>query len=184
MRSDGRKTLSAPGHRRFRCIPGIMNRAEREPFLRIEVVIQPDQIFPPVRGLSNRARVNRTRATAKIRLWNHLHQKLRVLINRRQRIIWIRISSVRIERAIASIRRVAHIVEVTLPVRHRRNEAVEILRNVFPAPVLKPEEKCMVLPHRTAHAKSEIVLLVAGLGSTRHVEIVVRVEGFVAGKLP
>ena len=42
----------------------------------------------------------------------------------------------------------------------------------------------MVLPDRTADAVAEVVLLVAGFWRPGNIEVVVRVERFVAGKLP
>ena len=81
VRADGRKAFASPGYSGFGRIPGIVNRAEREPRLGIEVVIDADQIFAPVGGLSDGRGINRIRAGAKVRRRNHVHQDLGVGVN-------------------------------------------------------------------------------------------------------
>src|SRR5262249_55440176 len=92
------------------------------------------------------------------------------------------VSCIGIDGAIAA--GIADIGEISVAVVDRRYEVVKVLGNVFAAPILEPEEEGVILPDWASHAIAEVMLLVSGFGSAGDIEVVVRVEGFVARELP
>src|SRR5262249_33675835 len=153
-----------PSHAGFGGVPGVVDGAEGEAMFRIEVVIQADQVFAPMRRLSDGSGEDRVRARTKIRLWNHRQQGLHVGIVRienplRKQVqiwsvgsaidhhtsIWVSGDKRAVRNGVAELRSgrerdIANISEVAQAIGIRRNEVIEVLRNLLSAPVLQPEE--------------------------------------------
>src|ERR1700732_5058106 len=133
-------------------------------------------------GLSDGSSEDRIRSGTYVRRGNHVQQDQCVGIDGRELVIWKWVPGIWIDGAIGS--RIADVVEISVAIGDGRHKVVEVLRNVLTPPVLQPEDERVVLPDRPANTVAEVVLLVAGFRSTRNIEVVMRVERFIAGEFP
>src|ERR1035438_2828226 len=84
-------------------------------------------------------------------------------------------------RTVGRIRNVADVVEIPLAVCHRWRGSMKSLRYILFTPLLRPEEKRMVLPDRTAQVVPKVVLLVRRR-RWKLIKIIARVEHVIAQK--
>ena len=157
VRSNRGKALAAPGDGGIRRVPGIVNISKRRPQFRIDVVVDAHQFFPPTRGLANCCGEDGIRPRSGCRFGNHGQQSLSVGVDERHLIIRKRVSGVRVERTVCGLRNIAHVIEISLTVLQRRNKIEEILRNVLPAPILRPEKEGVILPNWPAQRITEVI---------------------------
>ena len=119
-------------------VPGIVDQAERGAQSGIEIVIDPNQVFEPLRGLPYGFGERGLPAVDGVRCGNHGKENLRVRIDKWNLIIRKRISCIWIDGAVGGIGVYwcTLIAEISLPVRHRWNVVEEVERNDLAAPVL------------------------------------------------
>src|SRR6266849_4035300 len=153
-----------------------MNKAERGPNLRRNVVVDLDQLFPPSSGRSDRGLIGRVTAIGGIRVRNHRQQGGCDRIDRHVR----RISDIgTVVRAIGWIVNIrAEVRKISRALRVRGDIGrTEVIGSPLPSPLLRPEEESVVAilvitwqDYRTTDGVAPVVLLVRGLRLCRIVK--------------
>ena len=160
-------------------VPGIVDETEGEALLVCQVVVDANQFLPPVGGLNRRGDEHRI-SSAAFRWKGYLAQKaldcriIRIKACRRQVGTYTGAATARVDRG-------ALITEVACSLLNRGHRLIEVLSgHPVSAPLLRPEEECVILPDRPADGVPIVVLFV---GRNRLLEVIARVEGIVAHEL-
>src|SRR5208337_4306816 len=165
VRLDGGKAIAGPGHSGVHRVPGIMNGTESEAEPGIEIVVETDQIFAPVRILRNGCGENGLGARATVGRRNHGQQRLRVRINEGNLAVGVVTPRVGIVRTVGGIGVYGRtlVAEIPLAIGRRRHEVIKVVGNILAAPVFDREKKGAVLPDRPANTEAVVVFLVTRL---------------------
>src|SRR5207244_9138881 len=157
----------------------IVDETEGEALLVCQVVVDANQFLPPVGGLNRRGDEHRI-SSAAFRWKGYLAQKaldcriIRIKACRRQVGTCTGAATARVDRG-------ALIAEVACSLLNRGHRLIEVLSgHPVSAPLLRPEEECVILPDRPADGVPIVVLFV---GRNRLLEVIARVEGIAAHEL-